>query len=232
MEIVNMDFRYQEGGKKILDNVNVGLKPDQLNVVLGLNGSGKTTLFNIMAGSLKPNAGELREWVKQSEIAYQVQGVPFLNALKGKDLVRLFLKTASKPFDVHNPVFFDGMNEREQSLAKHLWHLKLGDMSLGERRWLMVTAMCALDRKLYIFDEPTSGVDPDSRLNVLNRLESVARSSGQYVVMSTHTLQELEHVNCHIFLLHDGKIVFEGSYSDLTSVHQNPDEAFRELVSQ
>ncbi|MDV2582617.1 ATP-binding cassette domain-containing protein [Alkalibacillus haloalkaliphilus] len=231
MELIDVSYQYNKSNRQLLNQLDLKLKRDQLNVVLGLNGAGKTTLFNIMSGSFKPTSGTIKEAVSQDQIAYQVQGVPFLNQLKGKDLVRLFLRTASQPFDPQNTKFSEEMTERERLLAERLWELPLGQMSLGERRWLMVMAMCELNRKLYIFDEPTSGVDPDSRLNVLHKLESVALDSNRYVVMSTHTLQELEHVNCNIFLLHNGSVAFAGSYEELTETNKNPDEAFRQIVS-
>ncbi|GAA0467943.1 ATP-binding cassette domain-containing protein [Alkalibacillus silvisoli] len=231
MELIDVSYQYKKSNRQVLNQINMKLKHDQLNVVLGLNGAGKTTLFNIMAGSFKPTSGTVKEAFTHEQIAYQVQGVPFLNQLKGKDLVRLFIKTASQPFDPKSAVFANNMNKRERTLAERLWEQPLGQMSLGERRWLMVMAMCELDRKLYIFDEPTSGVDPDSRLNVLHKLESVALNPNRYVVMSTHTLQELEHVDCHIFLLHDGEVAFDGTYDELTESNKNPDEAFRQIVS-
>ncbi|WP_017186273.1 ATP-binding cassette domain-containing protein [Alkalibacillus haloalkaliphilus] len=160
MELIDVSFQYKKSNRQVLDQISLKLKDDQLNVVLGLNGAGKTTLFNIMSRSFKPTTGTIKEAISHGQIAYQVQGVPFLNQLKGKDLVRLFLKTASQPFNSKNVQFTKEMNERERLLAERLWELPLGQMSLGERRWLMVMAMCELNRKLYIFDERHQALIP------------------------------------------------------------------------
>ncbi|AWB45430.1 hypothetical protein DCC85_15180 [Paenibacillus sp. CAA11] len=101
----------------------------------------------------------------------------------------------------------------------------------GERRYLSILAVTLIQRKLYIFDEPTSGVDPEARVQILRRIEQLVQNPEVIVLLSTHTLHEFSNIDCKIHLLHQGRMQFEGSYEEF--VHNeadNPDLAFYERV--
>lgn len=66
--------------------------------------------------------------------------------------------------------FLEPLTDREKELFIHLWDLKMGKMSLGERKWIFITLLSQIiNRSIYIFDEPTSGVDPSSRRKILQK---------------------------------------------------------------
>lgn len=114
----------------------------------------------------------------------------------------------------------------------HLWNTEYGNISVGERRWLLITSLCEIKRKLYIFDEPTSGVDPDSRIHIFRRLELLSTQEDTYVLLSSHNLHELQYIQYKLYLLHQGKIAFQGSYQEFLDQAgtDHPDLAFREYV--
>jgi ABC-2 type transport system ATP-binding protein len=231
--IRNLSFAYPNQ-QKLLKNLSMTFIPGRVNVILGLNGAGKTTLFDLISGVL-PKAEGLIHLPLENEILYQLQGIPFLTNLKGKDLVNLILKADFKnKIKVIMPDHITLTDEREKQLFAKLWNTRYGDMSLGERRWLMVSLMCELNRQLYLFDEPTSGVDPHSRLNILKRMERLSKRDGTIVILSTHNLHELEYIDCQLFLLHEGSLLFDGSYRQFVSAGEgnNPDAAFNYYVFQ
>lgn len=228
MMIKNGYFRYKNSKKYILNDINLTIKPKQVNIILGLNGAGKTTLFDLIAGILKRPEGFI-EMPSPKETIYQVQGVPFLSSLKGKHIVRLFLKT-DKDYKGEKiepaSLLTEADNDRELNKVNHLWNMEFGQMSPGERRWLIVSCICKINRKVYIFDEPTSGVDPNSRISILKKIKELAVN--KTVLYSTHIMHELELLDGNICVLHEGRIRFEGSYQQFLKAAntENPEKAF------
>jgi ABC-2 type transport system ATP-binding protein len=232
LELRNVSFRYKKSDRPVLDNISMTFCESKLNVVVGLSGAGKTTLFDLIAGAL-PRPEGFHGVPSDDRIVYQLQSVPVHSTLKGKDLVRLLLNTDHRrTTPVRRPIRLEDMDERECALMDHLWNMRLGAMSVGERRWLLTTSICAMDRDLYIFDEPTSNVDPDSRMRLLSRLQRLARRPNALVIMSTHILHELQFVDCVMFLLHNGQLLFSGSYKEFLQLghSENPDIAFQTLI--
>ncbi|MDP4147415.1 MAG: AAA family ATPase [Bacillota bacterium] len=217
----------------MLSNLSVEFETKKVNVILGHNGAGKTTLFDLLTGVLIPSEGIINA-PHENEIVYQLQGIPFLNILKGKDIVSLFLKSdVNKEISKITMESFHSLDTREKELLERLWNLPVGKMSLGEKRWLIVSLICQMDRKLYIFDEPTSGVDPDSRIKLVKRLEELSKKENTLVLMSTHILHELEYLDCILYLLHNEKIIFQGTYNEFLTLTEtkNPDIAFYKLTT-
>ncbi|PYZ99032.1 ABC transporter [Alteribacter lacisalsi] len=235
MELKQVSYSYPKSDRRVLDDLSFSLKPDKLNVIAGLNGAGKTTLFEVMTGMIK-SAGRIAGLPKQKNVLYQQQGVYFTHTLKGRDLVRLILHCDhSRRFRVrkNEPVLTSCMNEDERSKMTGLWGRPYGQMSVGERRWLLTFAMCHMERELYIFDEPTSGVDPQSRVHIMDRIGKLVQEAGKTVVISTHTLHELQFYDVHLVLLHEGRAVFTGSYEQFLNAggSENPDAAFQNLTA-
>ncbi|MBN8194215.1 AAA family ATPase [Bacillus sp. NTK074B] len=230
MKIDSLTHLYKKQSNPVLDHLSINFDPHKLNVIVGLNGAGKTTLLDILTGALHSN--HYQPFYKEEEIVYQLQGTPLPSILKGKDIIRLILKCDSTaPFDTIMEKYYANLNHREQELIKRLWTINMGDMSVGERRWLIIRSICQLNRKLYIFDEPTAGIDPDARNNIINSIEKLV-GKDKIVIMSTHILHELEFTNCKIHFLHKGKILFEGSYQAFISRYhtKNPDIAFQNFI--
>lgn len=228
----NVSFHYPKSERYILNNLCATFSSKRINVIVGLNGAGKTTLFDLLVGIHSVNCG-IRNFPNSEDVLYQVQNVPFLGSLKGKDIVKFLINCDyhASYKKMEQPLVLESMDEKEKETMQRLWFTRFGDMSVGERRWLIITALCELKRKVYIFDEPTSGVDPESRLKIFNKIE-VLNQQENTIILSTHNLHELEFLDCEIFLLHQGRIIFKGSYSQFQQEGHslNPDEAFRHLV--
>ena len=109
----------------------------------------------------------------------------------------------------------------------------MGKMSFGERKWLFITLLSIIDRKVYIFDEPTSGVDPSSRRKIFRKIKRLI-DDGKVCIISTHQLQDLMHIDCHLIMLHCGRIVFEGDYKEWLKSYNttDPDEVFELMISE
>lgn len=233
IKVDNLYFKYHESRGYVLENISTTFEPGTVNVLLGVNGSGKTTLFDIISGILlkKVDKGVVHG-VNIKDTMYMTQGMLFPMGLKGKDFIRLFLKGDYRyqpKTNDNNYDLFDGkFKEKIESLSNTYY----GDMSIGERRWLTFTLAMKLERKIYLFDEPTSGVDPHSKADILDGIIDLSKNKDKVVIMSTHVLHDLSEMNCKIHLLHKGKINFVGTYDEFLKKfnHSNPDKAFRNFI--
>ncbi|WP_084193666.1 ATP-binding cassette domain-containing protein [Salimicrobium flavidum] len=205
----------------------------EVNVVLGANGAGKTTLFDMLAGAMKRPEG-FHDMFDQEDICYQLQGFSLPDTLRGKDLFRLFLNTDdNSTYESPEQALHLELTDGEKERVHRLWNKKTGLMSVGERSWIMITSVCLLNRQLYLFDEPTSGLDPEARHQILRKINHLA-AEGRYVIMSTHILHELKYMDTHIFFIHNGKLMFEGSYEEYLqrAGTDDPDIAFEQMRKQ
>lgn len=232
----NISFYYPKQTKPAIHNLFVAFESGIVNVIIGLNGAGKTTLFDIITGLYKVKSGKILNIPDNKEILYQIQGAFISFFVRGKEYIRLIYRVSGLNFINNVDFIIDQMqlsDPREKYLLKDLWEKDIGKMSVGERRWLYVTVLSQLKRKLYIFDEPTSGVDPSSRMKIYKRLEQLTQQAESIVLISTHHLHELRFINCKIFLLHKGTLYFQGSYDEFLRRYQtdNPDIAFEHWIN-
>lgn len=233
IQIHNLNFKYAGSSRQNLINLSAEFKTGTLNVLIGKNGSGKTTLLDLISNVITRPQG-IQGLPKDEDIIYQLQGLLFPNILKGKDLFRFFLysdyrntiKLSSEPYTDHF------MSKSEIELMHRVWDTAFGQLSVGERRYLCILAITLMKRKLYLFDEPTSGIDPEARGHILKRIEHLIASPNTIVLLTSHTLQEFKHLNCRIFFLHNGEIKFEGTYEQFVGMAENkdPDSAFNQFV--
>jgi ABC-2 type transport system ATP-binding protein len=230
MYVDNVSFKYEKSNKEILKDVSFKIIKDKVNVIVGLNGAGKTTLFDCLTDVLKPTEGII-DIPPINQILYLTQTIYFAPELKGKDFVKFIYRIDNRTVEKVPDFYTIGMDERSKELFLHLWGSKIGRMSSGEQRWLFVTMVSCLKRKLYILDEPTSGVDPSSRIKILRRIEELVKN-GASCLMSTHQLHDLSHIECNIIMLHSGKVVYQGGYKEWLELHDttNPDIAFDRAI--
>jgi len=231
MYIKGLNYRYPKSGRDTLKDVSFRLDQNKLNVLIGLNGAGKTTLFDCMTQTLSVSHGEVH-LPDISETLYLTQNIFYSSELYGKDMTMFIGRLAELDGFKDPETYLVGLGtDRERELFLHLWDMKLGKMSVGERKWLFVILLARIDRKLYIFDEPTSGVDPSSRKNIMSTLGNIVGGDSTCLI-STHQLHDLQHVPSNVIFLHDGRVLYQGDFQDwLDRFDTNdPDEAFVEMI--
>ncbi|MEI5908913.1 AAA family ATPase [Bacillus spongiae] len=234
ISVKDVNYRYPKAKSNVLNDITMSFDQGKVNVIAGLNGAGKTTLFDLITGVYPIQNGEFQNVPKMDDILYQIQGTFLSQMILGRDYARLVYKISGKKFQKGSPsAFIDLGDQRENTLLERLWNRELGQMSVGERRWLYVTLLSQLDRKMYLFDEPTSAIDPSSRLKICKRLERLAKEPGKTVIMSSHHLHELEFIACKLFVMNNGSVTFQGSYHEFLSTFEttNPDIAFDHCIN-
>ncbi|MCO7126233.1 ATP-binding cassette domain-containing protein [Sporolactobacillus shoreicorticis] len=210
MKIEHLNFKYKKGDRLVFDNLSFNLVQGKIHILLGRNGGGKSTLLDVLSGLLRVDAVILNP-IPKNEILYQIQGVPILSTIKGKHLAELILCASGqyKSRDLSPEMCSELFNDhREWEKITYLWDQQYGKMSPGERRWLTIMLYCMLDKSLYLFDEPTAGVDPYSGMQIARFIRRLQEKKGKTVVYATHKIQDLNGFKDYrVLVLDEGKIV-------------------------
>ncbi len=206
LKVTNLTKNY--GKQEVLKGVNLLLEEPCIYALIGPNGSGKTTLFNIISNLLKPTSGAIEVVGKKNTDASIFYEVSFLKDnrvlyeyLSGYDHLT-FIQSAQKlPKERVDEVI-------KKMQIEHYVHKKVGDYSLGMKQSLLI-AMAMLNKpKLMILDEPLNGLDPTSVIKVRYLLKELAEN-GTTILISSHTLSEIDLITDNIMFLKDGRIVEE-----------------------
>ena len=207
------------GDISVLDQLDLDLSEGEIYGLLGTNGAGKTTLINILCQLLNPDSGQIfidglpnskapRRLIgisPQENLLYRsltcVEHLEFFGNLYG--ISGLSLK--SRTIYCLNAVGLDG---KAHTLAEAL--------SGGMQRRLSLAIAMIHQPKLLILDEPTAGLDLESRHDVWSLIERLRRG-GMTILMTTHLLDEVEYLCDRVGILHQGHILVEGSIEALRS---------------
>ena len=199
---LNFSYDSNSGNSSTIENFNLSIKKGTLTAITGASGSGKSTILELSAGLLNPQSGNVF-CEKRPSLALQDASSALFEAFaaddvafgpknlgkKGKELkslVKNSMETAGLPF--------------EQFADRGTFML-----SGGEKRKLALAGIIALDSDVILFDEPTAGLDPKSRLNIMIQFRKLVES-GKTVVFSTHRMDEADFADRHI-KMQNGKIV-------------------------
>jgi ABC-2 type transport system ATP-binding protein len=183
--------------------------------LLGPNGAGKTTTIEILEGLIEADAGDVRvlglRWrdsaaALRQRLGVQLQETQFSDKLTVEETVRLF-----RSFYHRGPTI-DALVRRVELDAKR--RSRVGTLSGGQKQRLALACAFAGDPDLLFLDEPTTGLDPQSRRQLWNLLARF-RSDGGTVVLTTHYMDEAEVLCDRVAIVDHGTIIAEGRPADL-----------------
>src|SRR6056297_1877788 len=207
-------------GTRALDQLDV-VVPSGVTGLVGANGAGKTTLISLTLGLLQPTSGSIRVLGRdpgrdgpelRALIGYGPERNVFPDDLRAYDYVRHLAEVKGLPRDearsrASDSLYLVGLGE-ERFRA-------LGTMSTGQRQRVKLAQAIAADPRLIVLDEPTDGLDPVQRDEMLNIIVQVNRNFGIDVMLSSHVLEEVERVCDHVVALAEGRLVAQGSMVEL-----------------
>ncbi len=205
---------------RALDSLDVSI-PSGVTGLVGANGAGKTTLISLVLGLLAPTAGSINVLgldpahkgpELRAQIGYGPERNVFPDDLRAYDFVRHLAEVKGLPRDearsrASDSLYLVGLGE-ERFRA-------LGTMSTGQRQRVKLAQAIAADPRLIVLDEPTDGLDPVQRDEMLNIIVQVNRDFGIDVMLSSHVLEEVERVCDHVVALAEGKLIAQGSMAEL-----------------
>jgi ABC-2 type transport system ATP-binding protein len=221
------DLHKSYGPRKAVDGLSLSLQQGRTLGLLGPNGAGKTTTVSILAGLLRPDQGELR-WggtlvegdseAFKRRIGYVPQDLALVEELDARDNLNLFgalygLKGPALKRAVDEALDFAGLRDRQGDAVKHF--------SGGMKRRLNLVAALLHDPEILLLDEPTVGVDPQSRNAIFEGLETL-KARGKTLVYTTHYMEEAERLCDRIAIIDGGRILAEGTLAELLALLPAP----------
>ena len=211
-----LGYRYPGQAEPALDGVDLVLRRGQAVGLLGPNGSGKSTLINLLVGLATPLQGQVRQGEDAPVVAWVPQEYAFYPDLSCIENLRFFagMLDIAKPEverRVQHAVETTQLQEFAPRRARHC--------SGGVRRRLNLGIALLQQPQVLLLDEPTVGVDPQSRAFLLDRVRDMVRG-GTAVLYATHYMEEVSAVCSQILLLDHGRVLASG---DLPTLLRGPD---------
>ena len=228
----------KRGAVHAVNNVSFDARPGEIYGLLGVNGAGKTTTLRILATMLRPSSGTAEiaghDIVAAPEkVRAQIGFLSTATALYGRLTAREFLEYFARL----NAMPEDGLAPRIDSLIQKLGiiefqHARCDKLSTGMKQRVSIARSVVHDPPVMIFDEPTLGLDVLSSRDIVKFIRD-CRSEGKTVIFSSHVMSEVEKLCDRIGIIHNGRLLREGTLAELRaqSNTQDLEEIFVQSVS-
>ena len=204
------------GEVKAVQDLSFSVKEGELFAFLGINGAGKSTTINIMCGLLAKDSGTVRigdaDLDQDADAIRRSLGVVFQNSVLDKDLsVRDNLESRAALYGIRGKAFRERLSELAGLLEfEDLLKRTVGKLSGGQRRRIDIARALLHSPRILILDEPTTGLDPQTR-NILWRvIGDLRRNEKMTVFLTTHYMEEAADAD-YVVILDSGKIAAEGT---------------------
>ena len=225
IKIENLVHIYMAGGpfeKKALDNINLEIKDGEFVTLIGHTGSGKSTLIQHLNGLLKPTSGRIlvdgvditEKNVKLTEIRKKI-GLVFQYPE-----YQLFEETIEK--DIQFGPRNLGLSEEEinKRVKKAMSMVGLDyeeykdkspfELSGGQKRRVAIAGVVAMEPKVLILDEPTAGLDPKGRDEILAQVKQLHKEYNMTTIIVSHSMEDVAKIADRVIVLNKGKAVLDG----------------------
>lgn len=217
MPVIHVESLRKAFGEVVaVDDLTLDVDAGEIFGVLGPNGAGKTTTVECIAGTIAPDRGRVtvlgadparQRGVVRERVGYQLQSTALPPALRVGEAIELFAAFYESPADVGSLLDLVGMGgERRRPFGK---------LSGGQKQRLSIALALVGQPKIAVFDELTTGLDPQGRRDAWRLIEQI-RDRGITVVLVTHFLEEAERLCDRIAVIDKGRSRFIGSPSELT----------------
>ncbi len=208
--------------KIILNDFNLELELSQVYGLIGENGAGKTTLIRCIAGLLKPTMGSVQVFGEHSynmsdnvknDIAVVFDSPLFINGMDSMDNLRYFCV----PYGVKKEDVERKFSVLSKELDLDVNNQKVGTFSWGMKQKLSIIRGLIIEPKLFILDEPFSGLDPGSKYTLTKVLNDYARNGDRIILISSHDLENIQEVAQKYIFIKAGELAAFGALDDLIS---------------
>src|SRR5438445_3512029 len=221
IEVRSLTHRYP-GNILALDNLTLDVEPGVIGLV-GANGAGKSTLIKILLGLLEPTSGAAsvlgfdvrRDGTRiRSLVGYMPEHDCLPADLSATDLVTHMGRMSGLPADA--------ARERAADVLRHVGlyeerYRPIGGYSTGMKQRVKLAQALVHDPALVLLDEPTNGLDPAGRDEMLGLISRIGNDFGISVLVASHLLGELERVCDHVVVIDAGRLLRSSSTADITA---------------
>lgn len=222
LEAVELTKHFKQ--TKAVDRVNLYLEQGEIVGLLGPNGAGKSTTISMISTLIPPTSGDVRfhneSIIKEPAKLRNVLGIvpqeiALYSDLSAKENLRFFgrihrLSGAELNKKVDEVLALIGLTDRQNDLVKHF--------SGGMKRRLNIGAALLHEPKLLIMDEPTVGIDPQSRNYILETVKRLNQEKQMTVLYTSHYMEEVEFLCDRIYIMDKGCIIASGTKDEIKNI--------------
>ena len=208
LEVRNINKKYKN--KVILNDINFSIQSGEIVALIGKNGAGKSTLINIITKLIQQDSGQSKIFEKE-KFDRNLSGVMMqenisLDRITVKEIIKL-----TRTY-YHNPMSYQAILALSE-LQNYTNH-PMDKLSGGQKRKLQFALTLAGNPDLIFLDEPTVGMDVESRTKFWERIDEL-KKQGKTFLITSHYLEELEKVANRFIFLHNQRIIFDGSLAEM-----------------
>ena len=216
IQISNISKSY--GDKKALDEFSLTIKEGSVFGLLGVNGAGKTTLLSILNNLINIDSGDIK--IFGLDIRTQKREINSISSIIPQHLAFYENLSVGENLDffakIQNAKKEDFEKALEINSLGNLLKQKASSLSGGQKRRLNIAIGLLNNPKIIYFDEPTVGIDPKSRNEILDSIKSY-KSLGITVVYTSHYMNEIEKICDEVAIIDNGKLIEQNSLKNLLS---------------
>ena len=224
-DIIKIDHLYKNfGDVKAVQDLSFRVKEGELFAFLGVNGAGKSTTINIMCGQLLKDSGSIV--IDGVDLEHNINhiksalGVVFQNSVLDSALsVYDNLQSRAALYGITGIAFKERLSELTKLLEfEDLLKRAVGKLSGGQRRRIDIARALINRPKILILDEPTTGLDPQTRKTLWNVISNLRKNENMTVFLTTHYMEEAAEAD-YVVILDSGKISAEGTPLELKNTY-------------
>ena len=208
LEVRNINKKYKN--KVILNDINFSIQSGEIVALIGKNGAGKSTLVNIITKLIQQDSGQSKIFEKEkfdrNLIGVMMQENISLDRITVKEIIKLTRTYYRNPMSYQAILALSEL----QNYTNH----PMDKLSGGQKRKLQFALTLAGNPDLIFLDEPTVGMDAESRTKFWERIDEL-KKQGKTFLITSHYLEELEKVANRFIFLHNQKIIFDGSLAEM-----------------
>ena len=216
IQTTNLNFSFSNGVKTLQD-VNLFVPKGSVYGFLGPNGAGKTTTLRLLLGLLKNQQGKLEIFGKEFG-SHRIEILKRLGSLIEQPSLYLHL-TAKENLDIYRLIYKVDKSRINEVLKivglEYTGKKKAKQFSLGMKQRLSIAIALLHQPELLILDEPTNGLDPNGIIETRELIKKLNKEHNTTVIVSSHILNEVERMASHVGIIHKGKMLFQGTLTEL-----------------
>lgn len=229
IKLEHVDYIYMPGSpfeRKALDDVNIEINDGEFIGLIGHTGSGKSTLVQHLNGLLKPHSGavfidgkdtsakgaDLTKMRSKVGLVFQYPEHQLFEETVYKDIAFGPKNLGLPPREVDKRVK-EAMNY--VGLADDMLNKSPFDLSGGQKRRVAIAGVLAMHPSVLVLDEPTAGLDPAGREEILTQIKSIYLKSNMTVIMVSHSMEDVARLVKRLIVMNQGKVAMDGTVSDV-----------------
>lgn len=230
-----INLRKEFGALVAVDNVNMQVRANSLHAIIGPNGAGKTTFFNLLSGNIEPTSGQVI--FKGRDITHQpVHRTIHLGIGRSFQITNIFpnlsvlenIRLAAQAMGSDNFKFWQAASHFKQ-YEQRAWEVaeKVGlknrvyapakTLPHGDQRKLELGMILAPDPEVLLLDEPTAGMASEQVPELIALIQEIQKTGNKTVLLVEHNMNVVMSVSDTITVMHQGKILAEGTPAEITA---------------